>query len=335
LIASGDIIVRGRIDVAGRSSVGTITLDAGGDVELHHQLRARVRGSGGTATGGVVNIDAAGVLSSVRRGKVDVRGRRNHTAAGQATLRGANGVLLLGRVEARGDPGGTVTVESSAADVDIQEEVRVQGAPAGEVTVDASGDVTVGGRRGRLRADGGLGQITIQAGGVATLPTTSARGDNGLGLAAGTIAVTAGAVNVERFLVRGPNGGVVDVESTVGNVSIPRVIDVQGRINGGTVRVDSAADLFVAGVRAESSSLMGGDVRFTSAADMVLGDGISSNFTVDADDVGGTIEAAAGGDLTALGDYEAQPGGCIGLSAGGTLDTSQADFDVPLTASCP
>lgn len=50
---------------------------------------------------------------------------------------------------------------------------------------------------------------------------------------------------------------------------------------------------------------------------------------------GGVIEGQATGNLTANGEYTAAGGGCIGLSAGGTLDTSAATFDVPLTASCP
>jgi hypothetical protein len=50
---------------------------------------------------------------------------------------------------------------------------------------------------------------------------------------------------------------------------------------------------------------------------------------------GGVIEGQAGGNLTAVGKYSAGTGGCIGLSAGGTLDTSGGTFDVPLTGSCP
>jgi hypothetical protein len=47
------------------------------------------------------------------------------------------------------------------------------------------------------------------------------------------------------------------------------------------------------------------------------------------------IEGIAGGDLTVDGKYKAQVGGCIGFSAGGTLDTSSAGFDVALSGSCP
>jgi hypothetical protein len=316
--------------------VGTITLDAGGNIVLEHQLRARVKGSGATAVGGIVNVEAGGALSSIRRGKVDVRGRRKNTAAGQTTLRGAGGVNLLGRVEARGNPGGSVLVESSAGNVSIGEEIRVEGTPAGQVTVDAALDLTIAPpTKGDIEADGGLGTISLGAGGTANvLKTISARGDNALGLAGGTIAVLAGTVNAERFLVRGPTGGNVDVESTVGDVSIMRSIDVRGSTAGGTVRLDSAANLFIDEIEAAGGST-GGDVRLSAVGDAALGSSASDDFDVAGDFAGGTIEATAGGNLTAQGDFEAQVGGCIGLSAGGTLDTSQAEFDVPLAASCP
>jgi hypothetical protein len=218
--------------------------------------------------------------------------------------------------------------------VNIQEEIRVQGSPAGDIDIDAAVDVAIGGQKGRLRADGGFGEISINAGGLVSSPTMSARGITGLGLPGGTIAVLAGSVSIERFLMRGFNGGVVDVESTVGNVDIFRDIDVSARNVGGTVRIDSAADLFVKETNADSATT-GGDIRYTAIGNALLGESTTSDFTVEGDAAGGVIEASAGGDLTLRGDFVAEVGGCIGLSAGGTLDTSQADFDVPVTASCP
>jgi hypothetical protein len=162
----------------------------------------------------------------------------------------------------------------------------------------------------------------------------SARGDNALGLPGGTISVLAPSVNVDRFLVRGPQGGNVDVESTAGDVTIPRSIDVRGRTLGGTVRIDSAADLFVAETLAYATDT-GGEIRINAAGNMILGDTAGSDFRADGDVAGGVVEAQAGGDMTLEGDFLAEVGGCIGLAAGGTLDTSQADFDVIVTPSCP
>lgn len=200
--------------------------------------------------------------------------------------------------------------------------------------MNAAADVSIGGRRGRLRADGGFGEISIDAGGLVTSRTISARGSNALGLPGGTVAVLAGSVSIERFLVRGFDGGRVDVESTVGNVDIFRDIDVRGKNLGGTVLVDSAADLFVKETDAEGG-ITGGEIRVDGIGNVFLGDSASSDFTVEGDVAGGVIEASAGGDLTLKGDFVAEVGGCIGLSAGGTLDTSQADFDVAVTPSCP
>jgi hypothetical protein len=35
------------------------------------------------------------------------------------------------------------------------------------------------------------------------------------------------------------------------------------------------------------------------------------------------------------GDFRTAPTGCIGMSAGGTLDTSAGSFDGPIVAHCP
>ena len=48
----------------------------------------------------------------------------------------------------------------------------------------------------------------------------------------------------------------------------------------------------------------------------------------------GTIEGTATNDLTASGRFEVGTG-CIGLAAGGVLDTSTGTFDVPVVADCP
>ena len=66
----------------------------------------------------------------------------------------------------------------------------------------------------------------------------------------------------------------------------------------------------------------------------MLGNSSSDDFDVTGD-AGGTIEAQTGGNLTLAGDFAAAVGGCIGLSAGGILDTSAASFDVTPTGSCP
>jgi hypothetical protein len=52
---------------------------------------------------------------------------------------------------------------------------------------------------------------------------------------------------------------------------------------------------------------------------------------------GGIIEGTATGNITTDGIYECAgtPAGCIALNAGGTLDTTGASFDKPLSGDCP
>jgi hypothetical protein len=112
LIASGDILVDQRIDVSGKVSNGTITLDAGADITINQRLRARARSAGATAIGGTVTVQAGGTVTSDSQGRIEVRGKKNHTPAGSVFVAGQNGVTLDGRIDARGTPGGAVTVTS-------------------------------------------------------------------------------------------------------------------------------------------------------------------------------------------------------------------------------
>jgi len=71
-----------------------------------------------------------------------------------------------------------------------------------------------------------------------------------------------------------------------------------------------------------------GELRFNqSGAGLFLLDGIFEATVIEA--------LAPSGSLTARGKFFAGPSGCVGFSAGGTLDTSAASFDVPLTPNCP
>lgn len=47
------------------------------------------------------------------------------------------------------------------------------------------------------------------------------------------------------------------------------------------------------------------------------------------------IEVAAATDLVAAGSFQVAPDGRIGLSAGGTVDSSAANFDTPVVVDCP
>jgi hypothetical protein len=88
LTASGNITINHKIDASGRSTPGSITIDAGGDIVLNHQVRARAQGSSPTATGGTIMISADGTVSSAKRGKIVVRGKKKATAGGLASVSG-------------------------------------------------------------------------------------------------------------------------------------------------------------------------------------------------------------------------------------------------------
>ncbi len=360
LIASGNITIRKRIDVSGRFSNGSITLDAGGNVALEQQLRARAKGTGATATGGTVTVTADGTLSSIRRGRVDVRGQKKNTNAGQASFDAGGDIALNGRVEARGAAGGIIVVASSSGNVVIVEELRAQGDPnaGGSVTVTADGSITMGGRKGRALTSGSTGGPIVLTGASADLQRTlSARGRAG---SAGSLTVTTsgsvsllrffgrakvgaggavtidagGPVTIGRLVVTGPDGGAADVDAG-SDVSIGDV-DAEGDVNGGTLLVKSSGgDVELFGDVDLDGRTSGGEMRVTApAGNIALGSGISSDFEVDGP-AGGVIDAQAGANLTAIGEFRAEIGGCIGLSAGGTLDTSLATFDVTPVASCP
>ena len=47
------------------------------------------------------------------------------------------------------------------------------------------------------------------------------------------------------------------------------------------------------------------------------------------------LEAAAATNLTAVGEFDAAPDGCIALAAGGTVDASGAEFDPAFVSDCP
>ena len=330
LVASGDIFVAQRIDVSGKLSNGTIELDAGADVTINQRLRARARGAGATATGGAVSVQADGTVTSAKQGRIEVRGKKNHTPAGTASVAGKNGVTLDGRIDARGTPGGGVTVTSSAGTVILNAEIRAGGesAAGGTVILNAAG--MMNGIAGKVTASGddaNGGTLLMTAGGLAQLSSAVVRG-----LVGGTVAATASGISLGKVSVRGRNdAGTISLTSTVDNVYV-YLLDGRAHDNGGDVDVAAAAAVTLE--NAELDATNGGHLNVNAGGDGVLGNSVGDDFDVSGTS-GGEIEVQVGGNLTLAGDFSAQVGGCIGLSAGGVLDTSAASFDTPPTMSCP
>jgi len=86
----------------------------------------------------------------------------------------------------------------------------------------------------------------------------------------------------------------------------------------------------------------GGIIHVAASAGDLLLEGMllaGTNASSGLNSEGGTIEGTASGDLTASGVFQclgaAISGGCIGLSAGGTLDTNGGTFDKAIVSDCP
>ena len=133
------------------------------------------------------------------------------------------------------------------------------------------------------------------------------------------------------------NGGVVTI-TAAGAARIRRTISAKGvcgrsSTDGGTVRIEGAT--VDVGSAALIRAFNGGDIRLTATGgDMLLAGRYLAGKYLEPVQIG-IIEGTATGNLLASGRFIASPSGCIALSAGGTLDTAGATFDVPLSADCP
>jgi hypothetical protein len=242
-------------------------------------------------------------------------------------------VTLNGRLDARGTPGGTVAVTSGAGTVLVAEKIRAGGQDAigGSITLTAAGSVIAFSDTVSVFGDGGPGgSVVITAGGVIDAAFVNARGLEG-----GTVAATAADIDMRRISVRGNNdAGAISLTTTSGDVAAGRLDGRSGHGIGGQVDIDSAANVAIDDAILDGES-QGGTLLVVAAGNVELGPIVgSSDFDVTGS-VGGVIDAHAMGNLTARGDFLAEVGGCIGLSADLVLETSAATFDVPLTSSCP
>lgn len=417
---TGDIELRGEIDVSGTVASGTIDVQAGANLLVKDRLNAKTAGSNITASGGDVSLDAQGTILTDQTAVIDVAGLDETTSGGSVSIDGDAGVTVKGRVRAVGNPSGTVSVSSANGSVVLDKDIRVEGetvdggtvtvnagtgvrvnqviradsedANGGTVTLNAaSGDVVIndapnvrGVSSGSLSISAPLGTVapnvilnargtSMNGGSIAIAAATvdlrrnlDVRGRLGVGgtidldattllnlsggdmraegIDGGTVDLRGGAASGDVTILKtstiratgtGGGGGSVMVSAPAGAVSMKGLVDVVGRdFSGGQVQVDGAFVTIGPGARFDADgdfSFSGGVLQFTqSGTGLMLLDG-----TFDARR-NGTIEASApSGDLTARGRFRVAPAGCVGLSAGGTLDTSGATTDVPITASCP
>jgi len=242
------------------------------------------------------------------------------------TISGSGGVTLSSDVDVRGFPAGSAVISSAAGGVQLRK-TRAEGG-GGSVTVKAAGNLTA---RKFISVKGGSGTIALTAGDAGAIVTKALHAE---GIPGGTVAAVGGSVDTKAIKVGGSSGGVVTMTATSGNLAVSNVDGVGKTGMGATVTMDSAFGLSVPGGVRLKGDTVGGTARFTAAGDLSLGHGSSTAFDVRGAS-GGTIDGHAAGNLTAAGKYSASTGGCVGLSAGGTLDTTGATFDVSLTTMCP
>jgi len=317
----GDLVFRGRVNTL--RDGGEITLSASGSVALWGSLRrlddiiveagtsAELRGSATPQSS--LTVDAGGLLTldtSVRAPGADV------------VLHGGSGVVLQKSIYLT--PlfvfSGSAEIVSTNGPVTISRPLR-----SVDVTVSAAGD------------------IAVDAAVSATPPTRSG----------GTITLisTGGDVIVSDRLRAQAGDGTQPLDGAGGHIHIVAAelvsiaADIQvnafpGRTGapGGTLQVDAGRVLATEVHFDADGDSPGPDFAGSPAAGFRLTSTLGE-ISLDGDFLarGGpsVIEVAAATDLVAAGSFQVAPDGCIGLSAGGTIDTSAASFDTPVVTDCP
>ncbi len=361
LDADGEVStgVSAVIDVRGTqlSPGGTVTIL--GDTGVTTAGRMFAEGNPG---GNVQIISNAGTVTLDR----DVRASGDHAPGGSVSLTGETGVVMNDdiRVRARNiGNGGSVNLTSGSGNVTINDAIQAQGiAMGGSVNIDAPmGTASPRSIKAPGKTNGG--SIGISAANIEILHNIDVQGSTGdggsiqlavtgllhvlggdldadgkvnggiLGLYAD---VASGDITVDHSTLTavgtGDFGGSLVISAPAGTVDVFLSARLSGRNTGGDAQVEGAAVT----VRAKSffdvdGHTQAGEIRFNqSGAGLMEIDG-----TLEARESGKIEALAPAGSLTARGRYKAASAGCIGLSAGGTLNTSAVIADVPLTANCP
>lgn len=348
------------IDVQAANVVGgVVAIDAGGDVTLEGRIHAEGN------PGGTVTIASSGGFVSLDR---DVRVQGIGGPGGLLAVTGQTGIAVTDKQLATSDValGGTIQLTSAAAGVFISDPLYVGGASGGQILVSAPNGVVQPTERLDARATTGTGGIIdIQAEIITLVKDAEARSKSGNGgtvhlagsqlvdLAGGdaetggkidggsiTLESASGDVRVARASsltasgTRG-NGGSLTIDVPVGALTLETKVALTGN---GTLGVGGQADVFANSLTITRARFdadgraTGGELRFQQSG---IGNPFLLEGTFEARK-NGTIEAlATSGDLTVRGKLRAAPAGCIGLAAGGTLNTTGASTDVPVTPSCP
>lgn len=335
LAALGEVRLLAEIDVSGATRCGAITITAGGPLELRNRLRGRTRARG-SAPGATVTIASSATVTVGPSAHIDAGGGPGGSG-GQVTVTAEGDVILGGRIDASGRAGGSIVAISHEGTVSIENRVRARGTidGGGTALLEAAADLRLLRRPAVLDVSGrgapGGGTMHLHASRAIALRYLWARG--GPGAPGGTITATAPAVELAELDVRGGSaGGRIEARSTADGASVTTVDARSDGGNAGQIAVDAAADAAIGDIAA-GGAIRGGDIRIAAAGRIALG---TATYSIDTSaPLGGAIAAHTPADIVVAGRLNATVGGCVGLSAGGTVDVSHAIINVPITASCP
>jgi len=330
-LEAGSIRLTGKID--GRNVNGglgaSVTLE-GNTVELDGAIDA-----GGAAGGGSVTL--TGHL--IPRGKI--RATSKLGPGGTVALSGGS-FDVQNTIDVRGASGGSIVIQGGSVQVGFKSlDARGLAGPGGSVTL-AVADVTLFGNVD-LRGKGGDGGTLTWTGRAHFMGKVDVSGTaNG-----GSIASAGRAAINGKITARGKagNGGTLTVSSPeamecCGNIAFMRAkLDFRGALAGGLIDLHGDWIQFGFGlpIPVTSQFRVGGgsspgEIRIThSGATHPLE--IDANF--DARESGVVELLAPNADLTVRGKALAGPAGCVGVSAGGTINTSELLSDVVPAPNCP
>jgi hypothetical protein len=203
LDAGGDVRIRGPLNASGTFTAGGVVIDAGSDVEIARPVKTRgVGGAIAVTAGGHLLVDGSLLAQNRRNGggpggdvtllaggtvlvRDPVRASSYNGCGANVVVRGALGVTVERRIDARARCDVEVEVSSSGGDVTIANRID-GGAPNGTIRLEAAGMLSVA---GSLTARGGSypgGTVFARGATVSLATSVDVRGEPG-----GTIEGTA------------------------------------------------------------------------------------------------------------------------------------------------
>lgn len=334
---------------------GGIFISAGGRIIASGRARMRAEGSADTPGGSIALSAGTGV-------RLDSRVGADGKDGGSVSVSTTGGdIITRKQISATGSlgTGGSVVAFAQDGFVTLFDDVDAQGVTGGgTVFVIGNRALTAHGfLRARANPIVGSGGTVVVVGGRALTLFDTIYADGARGGSIQVLSMDGDLRTVAPLLVdgvNGPGGSIVVGAAQV--LTIDSAFDADGATRGGSidanarqVTVANRGDLFARGAVGGSVTISGDDVTVENGSRILVdGDQPSGSIQLDATvgDLtldgsfrargrGGRIQGSAARGVHASGEFEAAGEGCIGLSAGTTLDIGGAAFDVPVTMTCP